>query len=528
MIYSLARAKLQINELLKPIFSGEEIIIQLPPKNVSADLSVPLFNLAKKRKISPADISQEIISKINLSESIFQKLEFNAGYLNFHFANGKFAQSVFKDFLESCDKYGKNDLGKDYKVNIEFISANPTGPLTLGNGRGGFCGDTLARVFENYGAKVDCEYYVNDRGVQIENLGHSVLKDDKAVYQGAYIDKLHKQIASGKQTAAAIGVWASEKILEGYIKKTLVRMNIKFNSFFSEQSLYDKLEVEKFLGLLESKGYLEEKDDAIWFKSQKFGDDKDRVLKKKDGEFTYFASDIAYHADKIKRNYDICINFWGADHAGYVPRLEGAVNEILKKELNWAGKFKVIIFQLVRLIKNGKEVRMSKRAGNVILLDELLDEVGVDAARFFFLMYGYNTHMNFDLGLAKKKSRENPVYYVQYAHARIASILKKAKKISTGKINPELLTADAEKALIKKLAELPQILEEIVADYQVQKLPAYAIELADAFHNFYEKCPIIKAENIELSAARLALANYTKIAFKNTLSLMGISVPEKM
>jgi len=294
--------------------------------------------------------------------------------------------------------------------------------------------------------------------------------------------------------------------------------------------LHQNGEVARALGKLESMGLTYKKDNAVWLKTSDFGDDKDRVLITSLGEYTYFASDIAYHYNKIQRGYHLLIDFWGADHHGYIGRLKSSI-DMFRKDLNWSGDLKIMICQLVRLMSNGQEVRMSKRAGNYVLLDELLDEVGPDVTRFFFLDRTLDTHMDFDLDLAKEKSDKNPVYYIQYAYARIASILAKSKvksqKSKVEEIDLSLLNHPAEIALIKQLIKLPELVKDIASDYQVQKLAFYARDLATEFHHFYEKCPVVKAEQ-ELAKARAQLLIATKTVLKNTLDLLGVSAPEKM
>ena len=299
--------------------------------------------------------------------------------------------------------------------------------------------------------------------------------------------------------------------------------------------MHESNEVAKTLGILENLGLVYKKEDAVWLKTTDFGDDKDRVVVTSTGEYTYFASDIAYHYHKMNRGYNILIDFWGADHHGYIGRLNAAI-DMLRGDLDWGGQFKVMICQLVRLMSNGQEVRMSKRAGNYVLLDELIDEVGPDVTRFFFLDRTLDTHMEFDLDLAKEKSDKNPVYYIQYAYARINSILAKIDSLglsfqTRGARDPgstSLIKEPEEIELIKKLIKLPELVEEIAGDYQVQKLAFYARDLANSFHHFYEKCPVVKASSPELTLARAELLEATKIVLKNTLDLIGVSSPEKM
>jgi len=547
-----------VKEIFPDIREMPNFSVEIPQDNKFGDYSSNIaMVLAKTIGKNPMEIAQQLKTQIEKlktttkSSKLFDKIEIaKPGFINFYLSP-EYLQDQVKNILNQKDQFGQSDLGKDLKVNIEFISANPTGPLHIGNARGGFCGDTLANVFKAYGAKVTKEYYVNDRGKQIEDLGHSVLEDDQAVYKGEYLEKIKNQMSkirkkNQNENIENTGKVAAKIILENHIKKTIKKMGIEFDQFYSEQSLYDRNEIEKVLGLLDNKGYLEEKDGALWFKSSQFNDDKDRVIRRSNGEYTYLASDIAYHTDKINRGYDICINYWGADHAGYAPRMEAAVNEVLRNTYAWQGWLKIIIFQLVRIIKDGKEYRMSKREGNVVYIDDLLKDVPLDVARFFFLMYSYNTHMDFDLDLAKEQSQKNPVYYVQYAHARIASILAQYQKSKIKNQNENLLSSPGGSALcgkmenlkhlnigyeldlIKTLIKLPDIVEEIAGDYQVHRLTHYAREIADKFHSFYENCRVIDDENSAVTEARLALCEAAKIVLKNTLELMGINAPEKM
>jgi len=478
--------------------------------------------LAKQIGDNPLEVAKKLIDNIG-QDGLIETMEVaGPGFINFRI-QVSFLNSKILEIIKAGDNFGKSDLGKDLKVNVEFISANPTGPLTLGNGRGGFFGDTLARVFEAYGSKVTREYYINDRGAQIIALGHSVLKDDEAVYKGSYIDEIAPRITAKTPTEA--GFQAAAILTEEYIKKTVKKMGIDFDHFFSEKSLFDNGTVFAMLERLGELRLTYEKDGALWLKTSDYGDDKDRVLVTKEGEHTYFAADIAYHFDKIRRGYDLLINFWGADHHGYVGRMQAAV-EILRKEEDWNGELQIVIAQLVRLMSDGKEVKMSKRAGTYVTLDELLEEVGPDVTRFFFLDRSLDTHMDFDLDLAKEKSQKNPCFYIQYAYARISSILNKID----GDLAQDLaeLKEKEELELIKELIKLPELVNEIVADMQIQKLTFYAIKLAESFHHFYENCPVIKAEDPKVSAARVQLLLATKIVLKNTLDLIGISAPEKM
>jgi len=465
----------------------------------------------------------------NLKSDLFEKIEVaGPGFINFFLSKG-YLQKQVSAILKEKESFGKLRIGHGQKVNVEFISANPTGPLTLGNGRGGFWGDVLVNVLNKAGFQAKREYYINDIGEQIKKLGHSVLKDAEAVYQGQYVEDLRKKIKGNDPEK--VGKAAAKIILQKMIKPTIKKMKIKFDVWFSEKTLYQKKpaspaggEVAKVLDIFKKKKLAYESEGALWFKSTQFGDDKDRVLIKEDGEKTYLASDAAYLKNKFTRGFQKLIFFWGADHYGYVARIKAAAEALgYKKE-----QINIIVMQLVRLIREGQEVRMSKRTGTYVTLDELIDEVGLDVTRFFFLARGADTHLNFDLALAKTQSENNPVYYIQYAHARICSILSKSK-ISSGKekIDYKLLCHPAEMKLIKQLIKLPEIIEDISKDYQLQRLSQYATDLATTFHQFYRDCQVL-SKNIHLARARLSLVSATQIVLKNTLSLMGISAPEKM
>lgn len=524
-----------INELKKVIeeaiakISSREIRFTVEPaKKEFGDYATnAAMILARELGERPQEVASKLIDELKLNPMFENVNAAGPGFINFKISLPYFQQKIL-NVINAGDHYGHSDLGKDLKVNVEFISANPTGPLTLGNGRGGFFGDCLARVLKAYGAEVHREYYINDRGVQITALGHSVLKDSEAVYKGAYIDEIAPRIEV--KDPEKVGEVAATILMEEYIKKTIAKMGIKFDTWFSEKSLHVSKEVTAAMGALDELGLTYNKEDATWLKTTDFGDDKDRVLITSKGEFTYFASDIAYHFNKIKRGYNLLIDFWGADHHGYVSRLLSAI-DMLRPKYDWSGELKILICQLVRLMSNGQEVKMSKRAGTYVTLDELIDEVGIDVTRFFFLERSLDTHMDFDLDLAKEKSDKNPVFYVQYAYARINSIIAKIQETRNNnqtKPNLQLLNHPAEISLIKQLIKLPELVEEIAGDNQVQKLAFYARDLATSFHAFYENCPVVKAESAELAAARVQLLQATKIVLKNTLDLLGVSAPEKM
>ena len=456
----------------------------------------------------------------SLKSDLFERIEVaGPGFINF-FLSKEYLQKQVSVILKEKEKFGQLKIGKGQKINVEFISANPTGPLTLGNGRGGFCGDVLANVLNKAGYQAKREYYINDTGEQIKKLGHSVVGDAEAVYQGQYVEELRKKIKGSDPEK--IGQASAKAILQEMIKPTVKKMKIKFDVWFSEKTLYQKKEVAEILNLLKKKQLSYESGGALWFKSTQFGDDKDRVLIKAGGEETYLTSDIAYLRNKFARGFKKLVFFWGADHYGYVARIKAAAEALgYKKE-----QINIIVMQLVRLIREGKEVRMSKRTGAYVTLDELIDEVGLDVARFFFLTRSADTHLNFDLVLAKEQSDKNPVYYIQYAHARICSILRKVK-VKEVRSSPSLLEHPTEMKLIRQLMRLPEIIEDTAQDFQIQRLAQYAVDLATVFHQFYRDCRVI-SEDEKLTQARLSLVLATKIVLNNTLSLMGVSAPEKM
>lgn len=497
--------------------------VEIPSDKNHGDYSTNVaLVLSKKLGKNPRETAELIKKEIEKQKNnLFKKIEVaGPGFINF-FISENYLQKQLPIILKEKNKFGNLKIGKNEKVNVEFVSANPTGPLTLGNGRGGFGGDVLANVLEKAGYKVTREYYINDTGAQIKKLGHSVLGDSEAVYKGEYINELRKKIKGNDPEK--VGAEAGKIILEKMIKPSIKKMGIKFDVWFSETSLYKNKEVDKAIEALLKSGFVYESEGAVWFKSKDLGDDKDRVLIRADGIKTYFASDIAYFKNKFKRGFKKLVMFLGADHYGYVARLKSAARALGydKEDIN------ALVLQLVRLFEKGKEVRMSKRTGIYVTIDELINEVGLDVARFFFLAHALETHMNFDMDMAKEKSEKNPVFKIQYAHARICSILRKIKKAKTQAPDFKLLKEQSEIGLIKQLIRLPEVVEDIAGNYQVQGLAQYAMDLADRFHKFYENCKVI-SEDKNLTNARLALVLATKVVLKNTSDLMGISAPEKM
>ncbi len=513
----------------------EDIEINYPPEKFGDYSCNVALKLAKKLNKQPREIAQRI--KKELEKKLLEELKkiemAGPGFLNFYLKE-KYLQNLIEKINSQKEKFGSNQTGKNKKIHMDFVSANPTGPIHLGNGRGGPYGDALANILQKCGYKVWREYYVNDYGNQVKILGHSVLKDEEAQYKGDYIDKLHKELKKNRSSFAKatedkpfkVGQWAANEILREIIQPSMERLGIKFDDYFSEKSLHEAGKIEETFKTLEEKKLIYKKEDALWFKARQFGDEKDRVIKKSDGTVTYFGADIANHKDRFGKGADKVIDIWGADHHGDVKRVLGAM-----EALGFKGKVEIILTQFVRVIKDGEEVKMSKRKGTYISVRDLLDEVGEDAVRFFFLMYSNNTHINFDIDLAKEKSEKNPVYYVQYAHARISSILRQdtiTKRQGTKKIDYKLIKHPKELELLKHLNKFPELIIEMAASREVHALPNYLIQLADKFHSFYGECQVIDEKNKNLTLARLELAKAVKIVLAEGLRLIGVSAPEKM
>ncbi len=504
--------ELQKNKAI-PVFGLPEIRLEKPEEISYGDYSSNIgMIVAKQAKINPKEAAGLVKTALEKRcPNMFEKIEIaGPGFINFFISKDYLAKEI-EEITKKKKDYGKIGVGEGEKVNVEFISANPTGPLHVGNARGGFCGDVLANVLNKAGYKASKEYYINNMGRQIEVLKGTL--EGKEGYKNEYTDYLISKKEKDPQKAV--------EYIRKEIEKTVTSMKIKYDRWFKESDLFDSREIEKVKEELKKKDLVEEKDGALWFKSAEFGDDKDRVLIRENGKATYLLSDIAYLKNKFKRGFKKIIIFLGAEHHGYIGRVKAGAEALgYPKEA-----IVPIIMQLVRLIEDGKEVKMSKRTGVYVTIDELLKEVGPDVARFFFLLRSYGSHLDFDLNIAKEQSSKNPVFYVQYAHARICSILRKAKTI---KAKPRsLFNHPSESNLVKQLIRLPEIVEDTAKDYQVQRIPQYAMDLATSFHKFYQDCRVI-SEDKELTKSRMALALATKIVLKNALDLMGVSAPERM
>jgi arginyl-tRNA synthetase len=464
------------------------------------------------------------------------------GFVNLRLADGSLERIVARIRRSPADwgRLGPSGDGGVRHVNVEFVSANPTGPLTVGNARGAFVGDLLCRVLEAGGQRVTREYYFNDSGAQVRNLGASViaLRDGTEIpddgYHGDYVVEMapllpqeivDAAIAAGDDPAWAAGHWASERIRAG-IEASLERLGVHFDVWKSEGSLHSEGWVDRAIERLREGGHLYELDGALWFRSIDFGDDKDRVIVKSTGERTYFGADIGYVVEKFSRGFDHLIYIWGADHHGTVARVRNAAEAMGFDK----SAVEMILTGWVRFVRDGVEISMSKRAGTFITLDELLAEIGVDAARWFFASRGANVNIDFDIELAKKQSNENPVYYVQYAHARIASILRKAHEAGLAPADgvEGLLAGEPEAVLARIVARFPEVVEDAAREQETQGVTTYATALATAFHAFYRDARVVDPTAPQRSAARLALVDATRVTLANALGLLGISAPEAM
>jgi len=502
--------------------------------------------LAREQGDGPRKIAEIIIQHLADHDHLIDKAEIGgAGFINFFVAIEQW-RNLLCQVIDQGDAYGRSPMGNGEKIMVEFVSANPTGPLHLGHGRGAALGDTLCRILEFCGYDARREFYINDAGLQVKLLGESIYSRWKQFsdspypfpeggYQGEYVEELAVEI-SKEQNLEDLSVHDAVELLSERgkdrmlreLKEDLANFRVHFDLWFEESDLYSSGKIDQALKLIEKRGLLYEEDGALWIKTTSFGDDKDRVVRKTDGEYTYFASDISYHLNKWERGFKKVINIWGADHHGYVNRVQAA----LMAEGLPEGWLEVLLIQLVKLWEGGAEIKMSKRAGRYVTLKELTDEVGVDAVRFVFLSKDHTSPLDFDIDLVKRKDSENPVYYVQYAHARICSIFRKAaeRNISLPEDHVSCLkklVLDEEIALIRKMADFPCLIEEVAINREPHRLTYYLIELASSFHRYYNKHRVITKDRA-LSHARLSLSLGAKILINNGLNLLGLNAPEKM
>jgi arginyl-tRNA synthetase len=524
-----------------------EYAIEVPRERNHGDFAANVSMLmAKEARMAPRKIAELIVTHLSLDESLVRKVEVaGAGFINFYL-NQDWLYKVPPVILAMKDDYGKVTKKNGTRVQVEFVSANPTGDLHMGNARGGAIGDTLANILDAAGYEVQKEFYINDAGNQIELFGASLearylelLGEPFSMPESGYagqdvVDTVKEAInefgdclleLNTEDRRRKLTGFALERRIE-YIKDTLSRFGIFYDVWFTESTLHESGEISAVMEELFNKGYIYEKEGAKWFKSTLFKDDKDEVVIRNNGIPTYFAADIAYHRNKFERGFDWVINVWGADHHGHVARMKGAM-EAMGYDL---GQLDVVIMQLVRLYRGGEIVRMSKRTGTLVTLDELIDEVGKDAARFFFVMRSPDSHLDFDLELAKKEGQENPVYYAQYAHARICSILRQSQAQGIELVentNLNVLKEPEELELLRKLAEFPEEIRVAAKTLAPQRIPHYVLDLAGLLHSFYNHHRVL-IDDTELRDARLVLMQAVKITVRNALTVLGVTAPERM
>ncbi|MFJ5759442.1 arginine--tRNA ligase [Neobacillus sp. NPDC093182] len=525
-----------------------DVILEVPKEKAHGDYSTNMaMQLARVAKKAPRMIAEALIENFDRSKASIEKIELaGPGFINFYM-NNAYLTDLIPTVLEAGEKYGETAVGGNQKVQVEFVSANPTGDLHLGHARGAAVGDSLCNILAKAGYDVSREYYINDAGNQINNLALSVearyfqaLGQDKPMpedgYHGADIIGIGKSLAEefgdkyvnvDEQERFEFFREYGLKYEMAKLQKDLEDFRVKFDVWYSETSLYKNGKIDEALKVLRERGYIYEEEGATWLRSTDFGDDKDRVLIKQDGSYTYLTPDIAYHKDKLDRGFEKLINIWGADHHGYIPRMKAAI-----QSLGYAADaLEVEIIQLVHLYKNGEKMKMSKRTGKAVTMRDLVDEVGLDATRYFFAMRSSDTHMDFDLDLAVSESNENPVYYAQYAHARICSILRSGEEqgIKVDKnADFSLIGAEKEIELLKKLGEFPQAVGEAALKRVPHRVTNYIMELASTFHSFYNAEKVLDSEQPERTKARLALIKTVQITLRNALALIGVSAPEKM
>ena len=537
-----------------PFAALPDIVIEHPQNPEHGDFASGLsLKLSRAMEMSPLSIAERVAEHISPPPEVDKVVVAAPGFINFTLRGDWLAEQV-ETVLAFGDSYGDIDIGEGKRIQLEFVSVNPTGPLHVGHGRGAVLGSTLANVFSAAGFQVEREYYLNDMGSQIDAFKHSLyaryqqclemgadmpaegyfgnyvidLATEIIAEQGGKekaIGKIAEIVSEGKEPAQEIGKIGLGNII-GQIRQDLKLLNVDFDVWFSEKTLYQGEQYQRVMSLFQSKGYVAKKENAVWFESSALGDDKDNVLVRSDGSPTYFASDISYHYNKfLERKFDYVIDIWGADHQGHVPRMKAAIKALgLDPE-----QLKVVICQLVTLRRGEDVVKVSKRSGDIVTLREVIEEVGADACRFVFLSRSADSQMDFDLELAKKQSADNPVYYVQYAHARIASILRLAgeRGIDYSQGDVALLTTEPELTLIRRLMLLSEVVEEVVSSLEPHHLAYYAQDLATVFHSFYKQCRVVSQDEA-LTKARLKLVRASQVVLARVLHLMGMTAPERM
>tara|TARA_B100001250_G_scaffold82023_1_gene67700 strand:+ start:15125 stop:16783 length:1659 start_codon:yes stop_codon:yes gene_type:complete len=533
-----------ISQALRKLSFPKKDYSLAPPKNSEfGDLSSNIaLLLSRDLNKQPIDIAKIIADELNraLPENITKVTIAKPGFLNFEISNEFFQSQIIK-ILEDNDSYGKGDIGSGKTANVEFVSANPTGPLTVGHGRNAILGDTVSNILQWQGFEVTREYYFNDAGRQMRILGKSVevryfeilgknLEFPEEGYQGSYIKDIAQTILNqyGNELKSDDPIFnkEAEKIIFHDIKSSLIKLGITFDKFTNEKTFYENGDIDSFLEELKEKNLIYEKDNATWFKTSTLGKDQDRVYIKSSGEPTYRVPDTAYHQDKVKRGFDLIIDVFGADHTDAYPDVILALEALGHK----TGHIKVLIYQFVTLLRGGEKIKMSTRKANFVTLDELVDEVGIDVVRYFFVMRSMNAHLDFDLDLAADQSDKNPVFYLQYAHARICNIISRANDMGVGlndSFDPSLLEHEDEIALLKYMSRFPDFLELAYENLEPQTIANYLQELSARFHKFYSHCRVI-TDDEQLTISRIAVIHASKIILANGFKILGISAPERM
>ena len=550
-VKGLIKEEIQAAVLKAELATEEQIpnvVLESPKDKTNGDFSTNMaMQLARVAKKAPRMIAEELVANFDKAKASIEKIEIaGPGFINFYMDNS-YLTDLIPTIVNAGEAYGETNTGKGEKVQVEFVSANPTGDLHLGHARGAAVGDTLCNLLAKAGYDVSREYYINDAGNQIHNLALSVearymqaLGLEKEMpedgYHGADIIGIGKRLAEefGDRYAKADEKESYEFYREYGLKYELAKLQkdlesfrVKFDVWFSETSLYKNGKIDQALAVLKERDEIFEEDGATWFRSMTYGDDKNRVLIKNDGSYTYLTPDIAYHRDKLERGFDKLINIWGADHHGYIPRMKAAIQALgYDKET-----LEVEIIQMVQLYQNGEKMKMSKRTGKAVTLRELMEEVGVDAMRYFFAMRSGDSHLDFDMDLAVSKSNENPVYYAQYAHARVCSILRQGEELGLatgGDVNYKLVTSEKEVELLKKLGEFPAVVADAAQKRLPHRITNYAFELAATLHSFYNAEKVLNQDNLELSKAHYELMKAVRTTLQNALAIVGVSAPEKM
>ncbi|MEH7480716.1 arginine--tRNA ligase [Neobacillus drentensis] len=524
------------------------VVLETPKEKAHGDYSTNMaMQLTRVARKAPRVIAEALIENMDRSKASIEKIELaGPGFINFYM-NNSYLTELIPTVINAGERYGETTVGGNEKIMVEFVSANPTGDLHLGHARGAAVGDSLCNILDKAGYDVSREYYINDAGNQINNLALSVearyfqalgLEKDmpEGGYHGADIIGIGKTLAEEfGDKYVHVSVEERQEFFREYglkyemakLKQDLEDFRVGFDVWYSETSLYKNGKIDEALAALRASGYVYEEDGATWLRSTDFGDDKDRVLIKQDGSYTYLTPDIAYHKDKLGRGFEKLINIWGADHHGYIPRMKAAIQALgFSREA-----LEVEIIQLVHLYKNGEKMKMSKRTGKAVTMRDLVDEVGLDATRYFFAMRSSDTHMDFDLDLAVSESNENPVYYAHYAHARISSILRSGEEQGV-RVDAEadfsLVASEKEMDLLKKLGEFPLAVGEAAQKRVPHRITNYIFDLASTFHSFYNAEKVLDLDNVERTKARLALVRAVQITLRNALALIGVSAPEKM